>query len=193
MLRHGYDLYLLDWGAPGPEDAGITFDDYALEYLPRVVRKRTRRYLRCMAATSGSWPAAAPRSAHGRTSRPGWLRDRARATVRAPPGRGADSRIRCRRTAGQVARRFPACCGHGPCFYRPDPKLSEHLQPSGAKHLFGCLGAGGKDALDCAAIGREDGPVCEADVDFLTGKLAHEIALRPEICGRIAPVSSSVS
>ena len=39
MLRHGYDLYLLDWGAPGPEDAGIKFDDYALEYLPRVVRK----------------------------------------------------------------------------------------------------------------------------------------------------------
>ena len=39
MLRHGYDLYLLDWGAPGPEDAGTKFDDYALEYLPRVVRK----------------------------------------------------------------------------------------------------------------------------------------------------------
>src|SRR5258706_323538 len=39
MLRHGYDLYLLDWGAPGPEDAGMKFDDYALEYLPRVVRK----------------------------------------------------------------------------------------------------------------------------------------------------------
>jgi polyhydroxyalkanoate synthase len=39
MLKHGYDLYLLDWGAPGPEDCGMTFDDYALEYLPRVVRK----------------------------------------------------------------------------------------------------------------------------------------------------------
>ena len=35
MLRHGYDLYLLDWGAPGPEDAGMKFDDYALEYLPK--------------------------------------------------------------------------------------------------------------------------------------------------------------
>jgi polyhydroxyalkanoate synthase len=39
MLHHGHDIYLLDWGAPGPEDRNITFDDYALEYLPRVVRK----------------------------------------------------------------------------------------------------------------------------------------------------------
>lgn len=39
MLRHGYDLYLLDWGAPGPEDKGLRFDDYVLEYLPRAIRK----------------------------------------------------------------------------------------------------------------------------------------------------------
>jgi len=39
MLRRGYDLYLLDWGAPGPEDRALKFDDYSLEYLPRVVRK----------------------------------------------------------------------------------------------------------------------------------------------------------
>src|SRR5262249_9678672 len=39
MLRHGYDLYLLDWGAPGPEDKDLNFDDYTLEYLPRVIRK----------------------------------------------------------------------------------------------------------------------------------------------------------
>jgi len=39
MLQHGYDLYLLDWGAPGPEDRDMKFDDYALEYLPRVIRK----------------------------------------------------------------------------------------------------------------------------------------------------------
>jgi polyhydroxyalkanoate synthase len=39
MLKHGYDLYLLDWGAPGPEDRNMTFDDYVLEYMPRVVRK----------------------------------------------------------------------------------------------------------------------------------------------------------
>ena len=39
MLRHGYDLYLLDWGAPGPEDRNLKFDDYTLEYLPRAIRK----------------------------------------------------------------------------------------------------------------------------------------------------------
>jgi polyhydroxyalkanoate synthase len=39
MLRRGHDVYLLDWGAPGPEDRDLKFDDYVLEYLPRVVRK----------------------------------------------------------------------------------------------------------------------------------------------------------
>jgi polyhydroxyalkanoate synthase len=39
MLRHGHDVFLLDWGAPGPEDKHLKFDDYTLEYLPRVVRK----------------------------------------------------------------------------------------------------------------------------------------------------------
>lgn len=39
MRNRGYDIYLLDWGAPGPEDANLKFDDYVLEYLPRVVRK----------------------------------------------------------------------------------------------------------------------------------------------------------
>lgn len=39
MVGQGYDVYLLDWGTPGPEDKGIKFDDYVLEYLPRAVRK----------------------------------------------------------------------------------------------------------------------------------------------------------
>lgn len=39
MLKKGYDLYLLDWGAPGPEDSGLTFDDYTLDYLPRAIRR----------------------------------------------------------------------------------------------------------------------------------------------------------
>jgi polyhydroxyalkanoate synthase subunit PhaC len=39
MVGKGYDVYLLDWGAPGLEDKSLTFDDYVLEYLPRVVRK----------------------------------------------------------------------------------------------------------------------------------------------------------
>ncbi len=46
MVKQGYDVYLLDWGAPGPEDKDLKFDDYALEYLPRAIRK--------MKAVSGS-------------------------------------------------------------------------------------------------------------------------------------------
>ncbi|MEQ1897132.1 MAG: alpha/beta fold hydrolase [Vicinamibacterales bacterium] len=39
MVKQGYDVFLLDWGSPGPEDKGMKFDDYALEYIPRAVRK----------------------------------------------------------------------------------------------------------------------------------------------------------
>ena len=39
MVKHGYDLYLLDWGTPGPEDKNLKFDDYALDYMPRAIRK----------------------------------------------------------------------------------------------------------------------------------------------------------
>jgi polyhydroxyalkanoate synthase len=39
MLQRGYDVYLLDWGAPGPEDSELGFEDYVLEYMPRAIRK----------------------------------------------------------------------------------------------------------------------------------------------------------
>ena len=39
MLQHGYDVYLLDWGAPGIEDKNLKFDDYTLEYMPRAIRR----------------------------------------------------------------------------------------------------------------------------------------------------------
>ena len=39
MLSRGYDVYLLDWGIPGIEDKNMKIDDYAMEYLPRVIRK----------------------------------------------------------------------------------------------------------------------------------------------------------
>lgn len=39
MVRSGYDVYLLDWGIPGPEDKNLRFDDYTLEYMPRAIRK----------------------------------------------------------------------------------------------------------------------------------------------------------
>jgi len=39
MLKRGYDIYLLDWGVPGPEDKDLGLEDYVLEYLPRALRK----------------------------------------------------------------------------------------------------------------------------------------------------------
>jgi len=39
MVQKGYDVYLMDWGAPGPEDAMMGLEDYVLDYIPRAVRK----------------------------------------------------------------------------------------------------------------------------------------------------------
>ena len=39
MVKQGYDVYLLDWGCPGPDDKDLDFGDYALDYLPRAIRK----------------------------------------------------------------------------------------------------------------------------------------------------------
>jgi polyhydroxyalkanoate synthase len=39
MVGRGYDVYLLDWGVPGPEDKDMKFDDYVLDYLTRAVRQ----------------------------------------------------------------------------------------------------------------------------------------------------------
>jgi polyhydroxyalkanoate synthase len=39
MVSQGYDVYLLDWGVPGLEDAHLKMDDYILDYLPRAIRK----------------------------------------------------------------------------------------------------------------------------------------------------------
>jgi polyhydroxyalkanoate synthase len=39
MTNKGYDVYLLDWGAPGYEDRHLKFDDYVLDYMPRAIRK----------------------------------------------------------------------------------------------------------------------------------------------------------
>jgi poly[(R)-3-hydroxyalkanoate] polymerase subunit PhaC len=46
MVSRGFDVYLLDWGIPGPEDKDLKFDDYTLDYIPRAIRR--------MKALSGS-------------------------------------------------------------------------------------------------------------------------------------------
>ena len=42
MRDRGFDVFLLDWGAPGREDRHTRFDDYAANYLPRAVREVLR-------------------------------------------------------------------------------------------------------------------------------------------------------
>jgi polyhydroxyalkanoate synthase subunit PhaC len=42
MLSQGHEIYLIDWGTPGPEDSNTTFEDYTLTYLPRAIRAMQR-------------------------------------------------------------------------------------------------------------------------------------------------------
>lgn len=42
LVKKGYEVYLLDWGIPGPEDADMKLDDYVMDYMPRVVRHTLR-------------------------------------------------------------------------------------------------------------------------------------------------------
>ncbi len=36
LVERGYDVYLLDWGSPGPEDKNLKLDDYVLDYMVRA-------------------------------------------------------------------------------------------------------------------------------------------------------------
>lgn len=42
LVSQGFEIYLLDWGTPGPEDANITIDDYVMDYMPRAVKHTLR-------------------------------------------------------------------------------------------------------------------------------------------------------
>ncbi len=42
LLQQGFDVWAVDWGAPGPEDRFDAFDDYVVTYLRRLVQ-RVRR------------------------------------------------------------------------------------------------------------------------------------------------------
>lgn len=39
LVQHGIDVYLLDWGIPGPQEQRLRFDDLVLTYLPDCVRQ----------------------------------------------------------------------------------------------------------------------------------------------------------
>ncbi|MDP8910315.1 MAG: alpha/beta fold hydrolase [Chloroflexota bacterium] len=39
MLEQGFDVFLLDWGRPGDEDADVGLDDYVCDWLPWAIRE----------------------------------------------------------------------------------------------------------------------------------------------------------
>lgn len=39
LSNEGYDVFLLDWGVPGPEDRSLSFENYVLDYLPEAVER----------------------------------------------------------------------------------------------------------------------------------------------------------
>ena len=39
LVNRGLDVYLLDWGEPGPEDRSTTFDQYITGYLRRAIQR----------------------------------------------------------------------------------------------------------------------------------------------------------
>ncbi len=39
LLNQGFDVFMIDWGVPRPEDAKLRLEDYALELIPKCVEK----------------------------------------------------------------------------------------------------------------------------------------------------------
>jgi polyhydroxyalkanoate synthase len=39
LLKRGYDVYMLDWAAPKPEEKSLRMEDYVLDFIPDCVRR----------------------------------------------------------------------------------------------------------------------------------------------------------
>lgn len=39
LLRNGYDVFMIDWGVPRPEDSRLKLEDYAQDFIPACVEK----------------------------------------------------------------------------------------------------------------------------------------------------------
>jgi polyhydroxyalkanoate synthase len=39
LLKQGYDVYLIDWGIPRPEDSRLKLDDYVLDFIPDCIAR----------------------------------------------------------------------------------------------------------------------------------------------------------
>lgn len=42
LVQQGHDVYIIDWGTPGPEDRYLSFDDVCDNYMARALRVATR-------------------------------------------------------------------------------------------------------------------------------------------------------
>jgi hypothetical protein len=67
LVNKGIDVYLLEWGIPGPEDKHLRFDDLVLEYMPQAVqqvlkasgRKRLHLFGYCIGGILKAYPKTA--------------------------------------------------------------------------------------------------------------------------------------
>jgi len=39
LLKRGYDVYMLDWTAPGPEEKSLRMENYVLDFIPDSIRR----------------------------------------------------------------------------------------------------------------------------------------------------------
>ena len=39
LLNRGYDVYMLDWTAPKPEEKSLRMEDYVLDFIPDCIRR----------------------------------------------------------------------------------------------------------------------------------------------------------
>jgi polyhydroxyalkanoate synthase len=42
LLRNGFDVYMIDWGVPRPEDKRLRLEDYTLDFIPQCVKEIQR-------------------------------------------------------------------------------------------------------------------------------------------------------
>src|SRR5438093_10423720 len=41
LLRRGFDVYMIDWGVPRPEDRHLRLEDYVLDFITDCLRRVT--------------------------------------------------------------------------------------------------------------------------------------------------------
>ncbi len=39
LLQRGFDVFMIDWGTPRPEDSRLTLEDYVLDFIPQCIAK----------------------------------------------------------------------------------------------------------------------------------------------------------